>query len=107
MKRVNLEALQEKSLNTLVREAQTMAGLQHEHVLQLHCSFIANEDLWLVMPYISGGNLSQILRSQACMPPSAALGSTQNLGSARVRGDMPSRRRAFIACHVTVQGWHG
>ena len=69
VKHVNLEALQEKSLDTLIREAQTMAGLQHEHVLPLHCSFIANEDLWLVMPYISGGNLSQILRSQACMPP--------------------------------------
>ena len=64
VKLVNLEKLQEKSLNTLIQEAHTMAGLNHENVLPLHCSFIAGEDLWLVMPYIAGGNLSELLRSQ-------------------------------------------
>ena len=39
-------------------------GLNHENVLPLHCSFIAGEDLWLVMPYVAGGNLSELLRSQ-------------------------------------------
>ena len=64
VKLVNLEKLQEKSLNTLIQEAHTMAGLNHENVLPLHCSFIAGEDLWLVMPYVAGGNLSELLRSQ-------------------------------------------
>ena len=64
MKLVNLERLQEKSLNTLIQEAHTMAGLYHENVLPLHCSFITGEDLWLVMPYVAGGNLSELLRSQ-------------------------------------------
>ena len=63
MKLVDLEELS-SSLELLVKEAQTMKGLRHPNVLPLHCSFVADSALWLVMPFIGGGNVSQLLRSQ-------------------------------------------
>jgi serine/threonine-protein kinase OSR1/STK39 len=79
VKLVELEELG-KALDLLIQEAHTMMSLRHPNVLHLHCSFIHNETLWLVTPYISGGTLSQILRTQvwpsfckketdSCMPP--------------------------------------
>ena len=63
VKLVDLEELS-SSLELLIKEAHTMKGLRHPNVLPLHCSFVADSALWLVMPYIGGGNVSQLLRSQ-------------------------------------------
>ena len=63
VKLVDLEALS-ASLDLLIKEAQTMKGLRHPNVLPLHCSFMSDSALWLVMPYIGGGNVSELLRSQ-------------------------------------------
>ena len=63
VKLVDLEELT-SSLELLIKEAHTMKGLRHPNVLPLHCSFVADSALWLVMPYIGGGNVSQLLRSQ-------------------------------------------
>ena len=41
-----------------------LQGLRHPNVLPLHCSFVAESALWLIMPYIGGGNVSQLLRTQ-------------------------------------------
>ena len=63
VKLVDLEDLS-ASLDLLIKEAQTMKGLRHPNVLPLHCSFMADSALWLVMPYIGGGNVSELLRFQ-------------------------------------------
>ncbi|CAK0783086.1 hypothetical protein CVIRNUC_006281 [Coccomyxa viridis] len=63
VKLVDLEELA-SSLELLIREAQTMKGLRHPNVLPLHCSFVAQSALWLVMPYIGGGSVLELLRSQ-------------------------------------------
>ena len=63
VKLVDLEELA-SSLELLIKEAHTMKGLRHPNVLPLHCSFVADSALWLVMPYIGGGSVSQLLRSQ-------------------------------------------
>ena len=60
---MDLEELS-SSLELLIKEAHTMKGLRHPNVLPMHCSFVADSALWLVMPYIGGGNVSQLLRSQ-------------------------------------------
>ncbi len=67
VKLVDLEELS-SSLELLVKEAHTMKGLRHPNVLALHCSFVAESALWLVMPYIGGGNVSQLLRTQVWPP---------------------------------------
>ena len=63
VKLVDLEELS-SSLELLIKEAHTMKGLRHPNVLPMHCSFVADSALWLVMPYIGGGTVSQLLRSQ-------------------------------------------
>ena len=68
VKLVDLEELA-SALELLIREAQTMKGLRHPNVLPLHCSFVAQSALWLVMPFIGGGSVLELLRSQVAPPP--------------------------------------
>lgn len=49
---------------TFVAEAQTMSLLHHPNLLPLYCSFMHKENLWMVMPYVSGGSLHHILREK-------------------------------------------
>lgn len=72
VKLVDLEELH-TGLETLIKEAHTMMGLRHPNVLHLHCSFIAGETLWLVMPYITGGTISNLLRTQVWFPAQLAI----------------------------------
>ncbi|PSC70697.1 serine threonine-kinase 4-like isoform X1 [Micractinium conductrix] len=50
------------SLDEIVREAQTMRQLNHPNLLPLHCSFVHKEHLWMVMPYVQGGSVLNIMR---------------------------------------------
>lgn len=46
----------------IIREAQTMRQQQHPAVLPLYCSFVHKENLWMVMPYIAGGSVLNIMK---------------------------------------------
>lgn len=50
------------SLEEIIREAQTMKQLSHPNVLPLYCSFVAKSNLWMVMPYVSGGSVLNIMK---------------------------------------------
>lgn len=50
------------SLDEIVREAQTMRSLNHPTLLPLHCSFVHEQHLWMVMPYVHGGSILNIMR---------------------------------------------
>ena len=50
------------SLDEIVREAQTMRSLQHPNLLPLLASFVHKENLWMVMPYVSGGSVQNVMR---------------------------------------------
>lgn len=50
------------SLEEIVREAQTMRQLNHINVLPLHCSFVHKQNLWMVMPYVAGGSVLNIMK---------------------------------------------
>jgi serine/threonine protein kinase len=39
-----------------------MKNYHHPNVLPLHCSFVTGQDLWMVMPYISGGSVLHIMK---------------------------------------------
>lgn len=49
--------------NNISREAQTMFLVDHPNVLKSHCSFVADHNLWVVMPYMAGGSCLHILKS--------------------------------------------
>lgn len=48
----------------LIQEAHIMKGFRHPNLLPLYCSFIHESDLWLVMPFIAGGSLGNILTTR-------------------------------------------
>ncbi|XAR50436.1 Non-specific serine/threonine protein kinase [Bertholletia excelsa] len=50
-------------LNNISREAQTMTLVDHPNVLKSHCSFVCDHNLWVVMPYMSGGSCLHILKA--------------------------------------------
>lgn len=41
---------------------QTMRQLNHPNLLPLYCSFVHKEHLWMVMPYVQGGSILNIMR---------------------------------------------
>ena len=45
------------------REVQTMSLIDHPNLLRAHCSFTAGQNLWVVMPYMSGGSCLHIMKS--------------------------------------------
>lgn len=60
----------------IVHEAQTMKNYNHPNVLPLHCSFVEGQDLWMIMPFISGGSVLHIMKVgsrmgllRGCMAP--------------------------------------
>ena len=41
-----------------------MAEMRHPNVMPLYRSFVHREQLWMVMPYISGGSIFSIILNQ-------------------------------------------
>ncbi|KAL8475464.1 hypothetical protein ACS0TY_028209 [Phlomoides rotata] len=50
-------------LDGIRREVQTMLLIDHPNVLRAHCSFTVGHNLWVVMPYMSGGSCLHIMKS--------------------------------------------
>ena len=45
-----------------MREAQTMRQQLHPNVLPLYTSFVHEQNLWMVMPYVSSGSVLNIMK---------------------------------------------
>ncbi|XP_065867018.1 serine/threonine-protein kinase BLUS1 isoform X2 [Euphorbia lathyris] len=50
-------------LSNISREVQTMILVDHPNVLKSHCSFVSDHNLWVVMPFMSGGSCLHILKA--------------------------------------------
>ncbi|KAH7658725.1 Non-specific serine/threonine protein kinase protein [Dioscorea alata] len=50
-------------LDGIRREVQTMSLIDHPNVLRAYCSFPADRNLWIVMPYMAGGSCLHIIKS--------------------------------------------
>ncbi|XP_016451877.1 uncharacterized protein LOC107776492 isoform X1 [Nicotiana tabacum] len=50
-------------LDRVSREAQIMVLVNHLNVLKSHCSFVCDQNLWVVMPYMAGGSCLHILKA--------------------------------------------
>lgn len=51
------------SLDEIRREAVTMSLINHPNVVKAYCSFIVEQSLWVVMPYMAGGSCLHIMKS--------------------------------------------
>lgn len=61
VKKLDLENMN-CSLDEIIREAQTMRFLNHPNLLPLYASFVHEQNLWMVMPYVHGGSILNIMR---------------------------------------------
>ncbi len=59
-----------------LREARTMARLQHPHILMVADAGIEQEQPWMVMELLAGGSLRQVLDSQGPLPLDHAVSVT-------------------------------
>lgn len=57
----NLDALA-TPIEDLVKEASIMKAYKHPNVLPLHCAFVTDAELWMVIPYCEGGSVAHMLR---------------------------------------------
>jgi len=51
-------------LPSIVAEVNTMKQLQHPNILPLYASFVEDDQLWMVMPYVAGGAALDIMQRQ-------------------------------------------
>ena len=57
IKVVSMTKFSASHMDDLYREIQILSECQHRHVLGYYVSFVHEQELWLVMPYIEGGSL--------------------------------------------------
>ncbi|KAG2499215.1 hypothetical protein HYH03_002795 [Edaphochlamys debaryana] len=61
VKLMNLESMN-CDLDEIIHEAQTMRMYNHPNILPLYCSFVHGQELWMVMPFVSGGSVLHIMK---------------------------------------------
>jgi hypothetical protein len=73
-----------------LREARSSAGLNHPNVVSVYDAVAEGDHLWLVMEYVRGRTLAQILREDGPLPPARAawIGAqvADGLAAAHARG---------------------
>ncbi|CAI5483236.1 unnamed protein product [Closterium sp. Yama58-4] len=62
IKRLDLEQCN-SSLEDIRREAQTMTMIGHPNLVRAYCSFVGEQYLWVVMPFMDGGSCLHIMKS--------------------------------------------
>ena len=58
----------EWAVNAFLREAQTIANFEHPNIVRVLRLFKANGTAYIVMPFINGKTLKQIIKEEAPMP---------------------------------------
>ena len=49
---------------SIVAEVSTMKQLKHKNILPLYASFVEEDELWMVMPFVAGGAALDIMQRQ-------------------------------------------
>jgi eukaryotic-like serine/threonine-protein kinase len=64
------------------REARTLAGLAHEHIVRVYDFATSDEQSFLVMEYVAGANLSRTTRGRLPLAPAEAAAYAQPVAEA-------------------------
>mmetsp|Transcript_71554 Transcript_71554/g.113872 ORF Transcript_71554/g.113872 Transcript_71554/m.113872 type:complete len:473 (-) Transcript_71554:1440-2858(-) len=48
-------------ISDIQQEAAIMSQMRHENIVSCFSSFVVRDELWLIMPFVSGGSISHIL----------------------------------------------
>ena len=65
IKIVDLEHFQDGNMDDIRKEINIMSSCRHKNVVSYFVSFIDDSDLWLVMPLLGAGSLSDVIRVKA------------------------------------------
>ena len=68
VKCINRRTLSKNSGENLIREIEILKGINHEHIVQLKDFHWDSENVFLVLEYCSGGDLSMFLRRYKRLP---------------------------------------
>ncbi|XP_040986746.1 serine/threonine-protein kinase BLUS1-like isoform X3 [Juglans microcarpa x Juglans regia] len=50
------------NLDDIRREAQTMSLIDHQNVVRAYCSFVVEQNLWVVMPFMAEGSCLHLMK---------------------------------------------
>eukprot|EP00242_Pyramimonas_sp_CCMP2087_P017323 CAMPEP_0198198952 /NCGR_PEP_ID=MMETSP1445-20131203/2304_1 /TAXON_ID=36898 /ORGANISM="Pyramimonas sp., Strain CCMP2087" /LENGTH=383 /DNA_ID=CAMNT_0043868641 /DNA_START=459 /DNA_END=1610 /DNA_ORIENTATION=- len=62
VKVMDLESSPPATLEEILKETQTMQMLNHPNLVTSHASFVAGQELWVVMPFVAGGSCLHLLK---------------------------------------------
>lgn len=63
IKKINIEHLPKKNQKEVIHEAQILKKIDHPNIVKYYCSFMDGKSLCIVMEYIDGGDLHQLIKS--------------------------------------------
>ncbi|KAN0006713.1 hypothetical protein ACTFIU_004904 [Dictyostelium citrinum] len=62
IKVVELDKMDSQFVKDVIKEVKVMNGNNHPNLIHYHTSFLENNQLWLVMDYLGGGSLADIMK---------------------------------------------
>ena len=65
IKKINLDHLPQRSQKEVIHEAQILKKIDHPSIVKYYCSFMEGKSLCIVMEYIDGGDLHQLISSHS------------------------------------------
>jgi eukaryotic-like serine/threonine-protein kinase len=67
-----LDPADRRALEGMRREARNIGRLPHEHIVTLHDLVVDGDEVWLVMEYVTGGSLAELITAGPVAPTRAA-----------------------------------
>lgn len=61
MKKIDLKKKKEEERKKAIKEVEIMEMVDHPHIVKYHWSFVEANYLVIIMEYIDGGDLSQLI----------------------------------------------
>lgn len=77
IKKMNL--LKQQRSELLINEAATMKYYPHPNIVRMYNSFLVNDELWLVLEYLQGGSLTDVVTTMSMTEPQIATVCLQSL----------------------------
>ena len=66
LKVINFDVNSEQLRKQVIMELKTLYGAQHPHIVQYHQSYFANGAITILMEYMDGGSLYDLLQKVKC-----------------------------------------